>query len=165
MKHFKLFLMMAFFILAPALYGQSLDIPYHNVSYKLKELKVKDSTFLHCIDTMIFAKKYPTVVNKKMPYFFVLIPQKKEELVHSIWIESNRKPKKSARDLKEIGYFIFKKHFFFVYGSDLYNMFQKTSQIKTFTYEEGGLPYVEDLPIWELRLINKKWTLISFDAW
>ena len=143
------------------LYSQNWMPSYQEVSYKLYELTINDSTFLNSLDSLIFAKKCPDIVNRTYKYFIMKI-DKNSDTVYPIRIEAYKKP---LANPDAIGYFTYNSYFFFIYGCNPNNIFQKTTRRKCFKYTDQELPYVEDFPYWKLDFSNARLSLEEFDCW
>lgn len=142
------------------LHAQGWTPPYKEVVYQLNELKITEKDFLNALDSLVFAKSCPDIENRIYQYFSMQIEE--SDLGFCIRMEVYKIP---LANVYALGYFVYKDYTFFVYGCNPCKMFLKTRKSKIFKYKEGTIPFVEDFPLWIIKMQDGNFTLEYFECW
>ena len=134
-----------------------------SVEYRVKKFIIKYSIFLKGLDPFLFQEKCSTITKNQGGFFTIKISEKScTNNYYVIEIEFLKTP---SIHNSALGYFIYKKYPFIIYGVAPQTLFSLTKDSKLFVIKRLTIPDIEDFPYWKLKYEMNDFILISFDCW
>jgi hypothetical protein len=131
--------------------------------YRVKELIMKDSIFLKSLDAFLFQDKCNSVSENNGGFFTMKISER--SCVNNYYVIEIEFIKTPSIHKNALGYFIYKKYPFIIYGLIPLSLFSRTGNSKVFIIKRVSIPDIEDFPYWKLKYEMNDLVLINFDCW
>lgn len=133
------------------------------VEYRVKEHIIKDSIFLKSLDPFLFQDKCSSITENHGGFFTIKISER--SCINNYYVIEIEFLKTPSIHKGALGYFIYKKYPFIIYGIAPHSLFSETTNSKLFVIERLIIPDIEDFPYWKLKYEMNDLNLISFDCW